>query len=47
MVDSSKSSMNNGRCEGVLAMDEECERSVASVEEQLRKEMTVYEVGFC
>lgn len=43
MVDSSKSSMNNGRCEGVLAMDEECERSVASVEEQLRKEMTVYE----
>nr|XP_029118458.1 anaphase-promoting complex subunit 2 isoform X2 [Elaeis guineensis] len=29
--------------EGLLAADEEGERSVASVEEQLRKEMTVYE----
>lgn len=39
---------NNGlfheSSEGLLAADEEGERSVASVEEQLRKEMTVYEV---
>ncbi|CAL9173792.1 unnamed protein product [Musa hybrid cultivar] len=43
MVDPNKTGINNTRCEGILAMDEECERSVASVEEQLRKEMTVYE----
>lgn len=46
MVDPNKTGINNTRCEGILAMDEECERSVASVEEQLRKEMTVYEVWF-
>ncbi|XVE91526.1 hypothetical protein REPUB_Repub01dG0017200 [Reevesia pubescens] len=43
MVDTSKNSGNTGNCEELLAGDEEVERSVASVEDQLRKEMTVYE----
>ncbi|XP_072960553.1 anaphase-promoting complex subunit 2 isoform X2 [Typha angustifolia] len=43
LSDSNKSSISNENCEGLLMMDEEGERSVASVEEQLRKEMTVYE----
>ena len=41
--DTGKSAGNSGNCEDLVA-DEEGERSVASVEDQLRKEMTVYEV---
>lgn len=44
MVDTSKNGGNSGNCEELLAGDEEPERSVASIEDQLRKEMTVYEV---
>lgn len=43
MIDSNQNGLASGSCEG-LAADEEGERSVASVEEQLRKEMTIYEV---
>ncbi|KAK9277366.1 hypothetical protein L1049_006908 [Liquidambar formosana] len=43
MVEASKNGVNSGSCEELLAGDEEGERSVASVEDQLRKEMTVYE----
>ncbi|XVF43151.1 hypothetical protein PTKIN_Ptkin02bG0017400 [Pterospermum kingtungense] len=43
MVDTSKNSGNTGNSEELLAGEEEAERSVASVEDQLRKEMTVYE----
>ncbi|OMO71854.1 hypothetical protein COLO4_27998 [Corchorus olitorius] len=43
MVDTSKNSGNGGNSEELLAVDEEAERSVASVEDQLRKEMMVYE----
>lgn len=43
MVDSSKNVGNSGNCEELVA-DDEGEKSVASVEDQLRKEMTVYEV---
>ncbi|XP_022776827.1 anaphase-promoting complex subunit 2 isoform X2 [Durio zibethinus] len=43
MVDNSKNNANTVNCEELLAGDEEVERSVASVEDQLRKEMTVYE----
>ncbi|OMO93261.1 hypothetical protein CCACVL1_06561 [Corchorus capsularis] len=43
MVDASKNSGNSGNSEELLAGDEEAERSVASVEDQLRKEMMVYE----
>ncbi|EOY01860.1 hypothetical protein QUC31_013573 [Theobroma cacao] len=43
MVDTSKNGGNSGNCEELLAGDEEPERSVASIEDQLRKEMTVYE----
>lgn len=47
MVDTSKNGGNNGSCEEILVGDDEGERSTASVEDQLRKEMTVYEVcGF-
>lgn len=42
MVDAGKTDVN-GSCEELVA-DDEGERSVASVEDQLRKEMTVYEV---
>ena len=44
MVETSKNGGNGGSCEEILAGDEEGERSIASVEDQLRKEMTVYEV---
>jgi anaphase-promoting complex subunit 2 len=44
IVDASKSSGNTGSCEELLGGDEEGERSVASVEDQIRKEMTIYEV---
>lgn len=43
MINSNRNSITNGSCEELLAADEEGERSVASAEEQLRKEMTVYE----
>lgn len=45
LVDSSKNGGNSGSCEELLLGDEEGERSVASVEDQIRNEMTVYEVG--
>ena len=43
MVEPSKNSVNVGSCDELLACDEG-ERSVASVEDQLHKEMIVYEV---
>ncbi|KHG27842.1 Anaphase-promoting complex subunit 2 -like protein [Gossypium arboreum] len=46
MIEAGKNSGITGNCEELLAGDEEAERSVASVEDQLRKEMTVYEM-FC
>lgn len=42
IVDAGKTGANSGSCEELVA-DDEGERSVASVEDQLRKEMTVYE----
>lgn len=44
MVDTNKNGGNGGSSQELLGGDEEEERSVASVENQLRKEMTVYEV---
>ncbi|KAL2333269.1 hypothetical protein Fmac_014482 [Flemingia macrophylla] len=43
MVETSKNGGNTGGTQELLGGDEEEERSVASVENQLRKEMTVYE----
>ncbi|KAL2559470.1 Anaphase-promoting complex subunit 2 [Forsythia ovata] len=43
LVDSGKTGGNVGSCEELLGGDEDGERSVASVEDQLHKEMTVYE----
>ncbi|XP_051146287.1 anaphase-promoting complex subunit 2 [Andrographis paniculata] len=44
LVESGKAGPNSGgSCEELLAGDEDAEISVASVEDQLRKEMTVYE----
>ncbi|CAB4261743.1 unnamed protein product [Prunus armeniaca] len=43
MVDSGKNGGTNGSIEDLIVADEEGESSVASVEDQLRKEMTVYE----
>lgn len=43
MVDTGKNVGSSGACEDLVA-DDEGERSMASVEDQLRKEMTVYEV---
>ncbi|XP_058096381.1 anaphase-promoting complex subunit 2 [Magnolia sinica] len=43
MADTNRNGVNSGSCEELLVADEEGERSVASVEEQLLKEMTVYE----
>lgn len=40
MADGGKTAMNSDE----LVADDDAERSVASVEDQLRKEMTVYEV---
>lgn len=42
MVDTGKNVGSSGACEDLVA-DDDGERSVASVEDQLRKEMTVYE----
>lgn len=44
MADTSKNGGSNGNTQELLGGDEEEDRSVASVENQLRKEMTVYEV---
>lgn len=44
MADTSKNGGSGGDSQELLGGDEEEERSVASVEDQLRKEMTVYEV---
>ncbi|KAK1290056.1 Anaphase-promoting complex subunit 2 [Acorus calamus] len=44
--DANRNGMTGGSCEELLMADEEGEKTVASVEEQLRKEMTVYEM-FC
>lgn len=44
MAETSKNGGGNGNTQELLGGDEEEERSVASVENQLRKEMTVYEV---
>ncbi|KAK1314640.1 Anaphase-promoting complex subunit 2 [Acorus calamus] len=41
--DANRNGMTGGSCEELLMADEEGEKTVASVEEQLRKEMTVYE----
>ncbi|TQD89262.1 hypothetical protein C1H46_025111 [Malus baccata] len=46
MVDTGTNGDNNGSIEDLVAGDEEGESSVASVEDQLRKGMTVYEM-FC
>ncbi|XP_022889584.1 anaphase-promoting complex subunit 2 [Olea europaea var. sylvestris] len=43
LVDSGKTAANVGSCEELLGVDEDGERSVVSVEDQLHKEMTVYE----
>ncbi|KAA8529399.1 hypothetical protein F0562_033802 [Nyssa sinensis] len=43
MADTSKTGGNSGSCDELLVGDEDGERSVASVEDQLRKEMAVYE----
>ncbi|GLT27368.1 hypothetical protein SLA2020_023730 [Shorea laevis] len=43
MVDTSKNGGNSGNFEELLTGDEEGEGSVASVEDQIHKEMTVYE----
>lgn len=44
MVETNKNGGNSGSCEEILVGDDEGERSVASVEDQIRKEMTIYEV---
>ncbi|XP_042049133.1 anaphase-promoting complex subunit 2-like isoform X2 [Salvia splendens] len=43
MAEGGKAGVGSGSSEELLAGDEDGERSVASVEDQLRKEMTVYE----
>ncbi|KAF5449594.1 hypothetical protein F2P56_030023 [Juglans regia] len=43
MVETSNNGGDSGSCEELLVGDEEGERSVASAEDQIRKEMTVYE----
>jgi len=44
MAETSKNGASTGCAQELLGGEEEEERSVASVENQLRKEMTVYEV---
>lgn len=44
-ADAAKNVGDGGSCEELLVGDEEGEGSLASVEDQLRKEMTVYEVS--
>nr|GME18442.1 anaphase-promoting complex subunit 2 [Ipomoea batatas] len=43
LTDTGKTGISSGNCDELLAGEEDRERSVASVEDQLRKEMTVYE----
>ncbi|KAA0038884.1 anaphase-promoting complex subunit 2 [Cucumis melo var. makuwa] len=43
MIDTSKNVSNNGNNEDLMVGEDEGEGSVASVEDQIRKEMTVYE----
>ncbi|ONK64542.1 uncharacterized protein A4U43_C07F27180 [Asparagus officinalis] len=43
MMDPNRNGLTSSGYEGLITADEERERSVASVEEQLRKEMTIYE----
>ncbi|XP_057777181.1 anaphase-promoting complex subunit 2 [Salvia miltiorrhiza] len=43
MAEGGKAGVGSGSSEELIAGDEDAERSVASVEDQLRKEMTVYE----
>ncbi|XP_059648823.1 anaphase-promoting complex subunit 2 [Cornus florida] len=43
IADSNKPGVGGGSCDELLVGDEDGERSVASIEDQLRKEMTVYE----
>ncbi|KAJ6910047.1 hypothetical protein NC652_020908 [Populus alba x Populus x berolinensis] len=45
IVDAGKNSGSTGSCEELVGGDEEGERSVASVEDQIRKEMTIYELN--
>lgn len=45
MIDTSKNVSNNGNNEDLMVGEDEGEGSVASVEDQIRKEMTVYEVS--
>ncbi len=45
MIETSKNSGNGGSSEDLVAGDEDGERSVVSAEDQLRREMTVYEVS--
>lgn len=44
MVESGKGGVGSSNSEELLVGDDDGERLVASVEDQLRKEMTVYEV---
>lgn len=44
MNDNGKTGSISGSCEELMVGDDDGERAVASVEDQLRKEMTVYEV---
>lgn len=44
LVESMADSSGKNESEELLGGDEESERSIASVEDQLRKEMTIYEV---
>jgi anaphase-promoting complex subunit 2 len=44
MAETSKNGGGSGNTQELLGGEEEEDRSVASVENQLRKEMTVYEV---
>lgn len=46
MIDTSKNVSNNGNNEDLMVGEDEGEGSVASVEDQIRKEMTVYEVSY-
>ncbi|VFQ66479.1 unnamed protein product [Cuscuta campestris] len=43
LTDTSKTGRSSGSCDELLTGEEDGDRSVASVEDQLRKEMTVYE----
>lgn len=44
MIDNGRTGGSMGTCEELMAGDEDGERAVASAEDQLREEMTVYEV---